>query len=320
MTAADATDLVGSARAAFCLASGTRDENWATTSDEVAWYCLGRPGSARLPTAERQGHDIGGGIARAELVDTHMYLKAPAGHSHNHADASALAVQLPEGWLIGDPGTGTYNGDEQIRNYFRSSLAHNVLRINGLDQLEPHRAFRWKHRAVGAIIEPIAFDDGMVMSMWHGAYQRLETATTVLRAAVVYDGSIIVADFVSAPAPGRLAVTFGPGVNVHDDVARLGTRAFAFDLRQRYAPAADGVAGRWSDTYGAIQPTTRVEVDTPARSPIAWSLSTRPIAYEADGQTLRFEYGKISVQWRSEGAEMRVDFNDGRREVRSVNW
>jgi len=245
---------------------------------------------------------------------------SPVNKTPISADATAIAIRIPEGWLVGDPGTGTYNGDESTRNYFRSSAAHNVLRIDGLDQLEPHRAFRWKHRAAGGIVDPIAFDGGVVMAAWYDAYQRLDTATTVIRVLISSEDIYIVADFVSAPAQGRLAVTFGPDVDLEGDLARLGGRDFAFDLAKRYTPIDDGIAGRWSSTYGTTQSTMRVEVETPARSPIAWSLSTRLIEYTADDQMIGFEHGRASVLWSSGGAELRVELNDGRRETRRIFW
>ena len=320
MTAGDPKDLAGSARAGLCLGSGIRDEPWASQYDEVAWYCLGTPGSIVSPPAVIDGSDVGGGVARAKSGNTLAYIKAPAGHSHNHADATAVSLHTPDGWLIGDPGTGTYNGDESIRNYFRASVAHNVLRIDGLDQLEPHRAFRWKHRANGGTVDPIPFAGGVVMAAWHDAYQRLEIPTTVLRVLISCDNSSIVADFVSAPAPGQLAVTFGPDVVFEGDVVRLGGQMFRFDLAHRYDSVDDATPGSWSSTYGSTQPTTRVEVDTPAISPITWSLSTRPIAYTTDDQTLLFEHGRMSVAWHASSADLIVEFNDGHRVVRTVSW
>lgn len=320
MTAGDQKELAGSTRAGLCLGAGIRDEEWASTSDEVAWYCFGTPGSVVPPPAVTDGRDVGGGIARAKSGNMLAFIKAPAGRSHNHADATAVSLHTPEGWLIGDPGTGTYNGDERIRNYFRSSDAHNVLRIGRLDQLEPHRAFRWKHRAEGGIIDPIPFAGGVVMGAWHRAYQRLDVPTTVIRVLISYDDASIVADFVSAPALGQLAVTFGPEVVFEGDVVRLGGQMFRFDLAHRYKSVGEPAPGRWSSTYGSTQPTTRTEVDTPANSPIAWSLSRRPIDYTIEDQEIKFDHGRISVVWYVSSAELRVEFNDGRRVVRTVSW
>ena len=53
-----------------------------------------------------------------------------------------------------DPGTGTYNGPLDVRNGFRTSAAHPVWQPVGIDQLGPHRAFRWLRRAAGTRAEP----------------------------------------------------------------------------------------------------------------------------------------------------------------------
>jgi hypothetical protein len=132
--------------------------------------------------------------------------------------------------------------------------------------------------------------------------------------------TVIVADFVSAPATGGLAVTFGPDVELKDDLACLGGRQYACDLCRRYPLIDNEVAGRWSSTYGAIQPTARVEVETPPRSPIAWSLSTSPVDYATGDQSITFEHGQLSVRWQPDSAELVADLNDGRQETRKVAW
>jgi hypothetical protein len=319
ITTDDPMGLSGSVRAALCLAAGTRDEGWAEVDDEVAWYCLGSVGSVATPPATTGGSDVGGGIARAVVGDMTVYLKAPAGDSHNHADAGAVAVRTDAGWLIGDPGTGTYNGDEEVRNHFRASIAHNVLRLRGIDQLEPHRAFRWKHRTSGRILEPVALDGGVIMSTWHDAYQRLEVATSIVRVVICLSEAILVADFVSAPDVGNLAITFGPEVSLEDETAELGGQTFVLNIVGATS-AANVVGSRWSSTYGNSQPTASVEVQTTPRSPIAWSLSRQIIEYSATDQSLSFDGGRVSVHWLHTAAELRVELSDGRIETRRIEW
>ena len=318
-TAADPMGLGGSVRAALCLAAGTRDEGWAEVDDEVAWYCLGSVGSVATPVAATDGSDVGGGIARAVVGGMTVYLKAPAGHSHNHADAGAVALRTTAGWLIGDPGTGTYNGDETVRNHFRASVAHNVLRPRGIDQLEPHRAFRWKHRAVGGILEPIQVNGGVIMSSWHDAYHRLDVATSVVRIVICLRETILVADFVSAPDIGNLAITFGPGVTLHGGNVHLGDETFAVQVGCGKS-ATKVVTSRWSNTYGNSQPTPSLEVQTSRSSPIVWSLSRQVVEYSCKDQSLSFDQGRVSVQWHLTGAELRVELNSGGIESRRVEW
>ena len=56
------------------------------------------------------GNDIGAGIGRAHVGPFTVWLKAGSGPSHGHADLSSVAIAVGDQWLVGDPGTATYNG------------------------------------------------------------------------------------------------------------------------------------------------------------------------------------------------------------------
>lgn len=67
------------------------------------------------------------------------------GLSCGHAHADALSAQLSVNgreWLI-DPGSGCYICEKGRREYFRSTSAHNTLRVDGLDQGEMAGPFSW---------------------------------------------------------------------------------------------------------------------------------------------------------------------------------
>jgi len=63
---------------------------------------------------------------------------------HGHAGQLSIQVRLNGEVLIRDAGTFTYNGERCWRDYFRSSFAHNVLLINGREQVKPMGLFRWE--------------------------------------------------------------------------------------------------------------------------------------------------------------------------------
>ena len=62
---------------------------------------------------------------------------------HSHADALAVSLFANGRELLVDPGTHVYNADPAWRNYFRSTRAHNTVRIDGLDQAKMSGTFRW---------------------------------------------------------------------------------------------------------------------------------------------------------------------------------
>ena len=71
------------------------------------------------------------------------------------------------------------------RDYFRSSIAHNVLRLEGQDQLEPYRAFRWTHTACGLVGPPVRIGDALVFWGAHDVYRRLSFLRRIARTVVL---------------------------------------------------------------------------------------------------------------------------------------
>src|SRR5690606_32758000 len=63
---------------------------------------------------------------------------APLGYlsiaAHGHADALAFTLSVAGHELLIDPGTYAYHTQKTWRDYFRGTLAHNTVRIDGEDQ------------------------------------------------------------------------------------------------------------------------------------------------------------------------------------------
>ena len=301
-TAGDRTQLLGSARLALALAGSGAPREWQEAHDEVGWYSsTGEPVAPDPP--EAAGHDIGGGMARARHGRFTVWLKAGSQPSHGHADLCSVAIALDGRWLVGDPGTGTYNGPLEQRNYFRSSIAHDVLRVEGLDQLEPHRAFRWRYQARGVVGPPLTTSAGVVMWGAHDAYSRLTPSRRVARVVVVTADLVVVADWVEGPPTSfALSLPLPPSV---DSVEASGL----FDLpspprstRGREAP----YDGWWSWTYGQAEPATRLEVQGVTEGPVVWAVRAgSTITVEAVGDRLVVGDDGFEVEWREAGAVLR---------------
>jgi hypothetical protein len=67
--------------------------------------------------------------------------------SAGHAHSGVLSILARSGDLeiLIDPGTHTYTADPRWRHWFRSTEAHNTVRIDGRDQAVPAGPFRWKN-------------------------------------------------------------------------------------------------------------------------------------------------------------------------------
>jgi hypothetical protein len=67
----------------------------------------------------------------------------PGGGGHSHADALSLIARDGADETLIDSGTFTYVADPQLRDWFRSTAAHNTVRIDERDQAAPEGPFRW---------------------------------------------------------------------------------------------------------------------------------------------------------------------------------
>jgi hypothetical protein len=107
----------------------------------------------------------------------HGYLAIAA-----HAHADALAIELRAGGveILADPGTYCYQGDPEWRAYFRSTLAHNTLEVDGLDQSVADGPFLWSRQARTCLEHLSGLDSGPV-GEWravHDGYHRLQPPAT----------------------------------------------------------------------------------------------------------------------------------------------
>ncbi len=63
---------------------------------------------------------------------------APLGYlsiaAHGHADALSFRMRIDGNDYFTDPGTYTYHSEPEWRAYFKGTLAHNTIRIDGIDQ------------------------------------------------------------------------------------------------------------------------------------------------------------------------------------------
>lgn len=93
--------------------------------------------------------------------------------AHGHADALAFTLSLGGREVLVDPGTYSYRPDSPWRAYFRSTAAHNTLRLDGMDQSEPGGNFLWLRKAkAGCTLWKISPEHD-VFEGWHDGYARL---------------------------------------------------------------------------------------------------------------------------------------------------
>ncbi|MGW1064870.1 alginate lyase family protein [Streptomyces aureus] len=67
--------------------------------------------------------------------------------AHAHADALSVEVRHDGVDVLADPGTYCYHGQPEWRSYFRSTLGHNTLELDGTDQSVSGGPFLWTRHA-----------------------------------------------------------------------------------------------------------------------------------------------------------------------------
>ena len=172
-------------------------------------------------------------------------------YSHSHADQLSPVLWLRGQPVVIDAGTFTYNGDPEMRRYFRSAQAHNVLTINGADMAEQTGTFSWRNPP-RAVCEK-SRDDEIAGSV--GPWRR--TIRCEPRRFVITD---------HAPS-GKLCWRF----HLHPDLkmSRCGEGAFHFGNFQLTSPGTLRVGQGWfSPAYGVRRPIDVCEISMDVASPV----------------------------------------------------
>ncbi|WP_199431067.1 alginate lyase family protein [Qaidamihabitans albus] len=137
--------------------------------------------------------------------------------AHAHADALSLEVRHEGVDVLADPGTFCYHGEPEWRSYFRSTLGHNTLELDGRDQSTSGGPFLWTRHARSRVVVAHAPEDGIARwSGEHDGYSRRRRAA-VHRRSVRLDPAereLRVVDEVRGPGrhPCRLAFHLGPRI------------------------------------------------------------------------------------------------------------
>ncbi|MCZ1013434.1 heparinase II/III family protein [Streptomyces noursei] len=92
--------------------------------------------------------------------------------AHAHADALSVEVRHDGVDVLADPGTFCYHGQPEWRQYFRSTLGHNTVRLDGSDQSVSGGPFLWTRHARSRVLTTDTSDEGV--ARWcaeHDGYQ-----------------------------------------------------------------------------------------------------------------------------------------------------
>ncbi|MET9397916.1 alginate lyase family protein [Kitasatospora sp. NPDC002965] len=132
--------------------------------------------------------------------------------AHAHADALSVEVRHDGVDVLADPGTFCYHGQPEWRQYFRSTLGHNTLQLDGGDQSVSGGPFLWTRHARTRVLVADTSGDGVARwSAEHDGYQQSVHRRRVELTAATRELRIV--DEVRGPRGAvRLAFHLGPAV------------------------------------------------------------------------------------------------------------
>nr|WP_238351432.1 alginate lyase family protein [Kribbella shirazensis] len=158
----------------------------------------------------RASVDGGGGPeiwCRAD-AGPHGFLSIAA---HAHSDALSLEVRVDGVDVLADPGTYCYHGEEEWRDYFRSTIAHNTVEVDRTEQSTWGGPFLWLRGATGTVLRY----DATTWEAEHDGYAPI----THRRTAILDHGLLRVEDQLDGTVDVRIAWHLGPQVTVELDGA-----------------------------------------------------------------------------------------------------
>jgi hypothetical protein len=105
------------------------------------------------------------------LLFRHSKLGLEPTFGHGHADALSILLFWKNVPVLIDPGTGQYNGDQRIRNFFRSTIAHNTIEVEGIDQAVILGPFMWD-RSYECTLNAATESPFPAVEAYHDAYKK----------------------------------------------------------------------------------------------------------------------------------------------------
>jgi hypothetical protein len=176
--------------------------------------------------------------------------------AHAHADALSVEVRHDGVDVLADPGTFCYHGQPQWRQYFRSTLGHNTLQLDGEDQSVSGGPFLWTRQArsrVLAVHTSGASDGGT--ANWcaeHDGYRRSVHRRRVELTAASQELRVV--DEVRGPRRAvRLAFHLGPAITA-DLVGNRAVLSWTRDGEDRSAALDLPGQLRWGAHRGETDP------------------------------------------------------------------
>ncbi|CAK0775008.1 Heparinase II/III family protein [Gammaproteobacteria bacterium] len=249
----------------------------------LAWR-TGRHIVSDRPTAPIRHFKEGGMVLLRDLAasDEELWCRCDHGPlgflstaAHGHADALSIEIRYGGVEVLCDPGTYCYHGHDPWRSYFRSTLGHNTLEIDGINQCRAGGLFLWRDHPHSELVGVSGLDSGEVAewSASHDGYRQLAIPVMHQRSVIFnrWARTLDIHDRLTSLQlhSVRLAFHLGPCVDCQltDNVALLAWQGAAGPCQARlelpdrlaWSPRRgeqNPLLGWYSPVFGRVEPTT----------------------------------------------------------------
>lgn len=300
----DPLDVANSTALGLALAGEPIEEEWFQRFDLLSWYA---PVATSENTSRKEPEIRAatvGRFSRATKANWKIWLKSGSGASHGHADLGHISAQRDGEWILGDPGTGTYNGPLNIRNGFRTSAGHNVLRIAGGDQLGPHRAFRWQRAPWSAVGTPLTVgaESETAPVLWgaNDAFSYLPGVGRSVRAVIVGRHGLVVVDWTETDGSVDCELTIPLGEGVNPDTIDFRTSLGSWSESEGQDQPWSGWHSR---TYGSWVPAKWIITSGSTYGVTWWSVGATS-QIDVSGNSVSVGTQKLELEWHAESVAL----------------
>ena len=176
-------------------------------------------------------------VMRDGWEDTDNYLLIDCGNlgamSGGHSHADTLGIDLVAGGrtILVDPGTYTYHETKELRDYFRSTTAHNTLCINEKSSSELGGKFNWQMMANANVNSWISQDRFDFFEGSHNGYKRLEDPATHTRSVLFLKNDYwIMRDYVETLGENEYGLNFHFNIKTQPEI--LGEEQGSFCIQE----------------------------------------------------------------------------------------
>jgi hypothetical protein len=219
---------------------------------------------------------------KGRLLFRHSLLGLDNSCGHGHADALSIIFFWNGMPVLIDPGSGQYNADQNIRNYFRSTIAHNTIEVGGANQAEIRGPFMWD-KSYQTRLEKVGSSGDLWAQANHDGY--LKAFSTIHSRAIFWSTlyKIKIQDSFSGSneLPIRGAFHFGACRSLEQEkhmvTADFGDFTFSIQFSpfftvEKYFGSRDPFIGWRSAVYGDWEPINSIIYSSDIKCPGSYTI------------------------------------------------